>query len=145
MINISHRGNISGPNPERENHPTYILEAAENFDVEIDVWFVNNKFYLGHDQPQYEIALEFLQNYRFWVHCKNIEGLPKLLQKGIHCFWHQTDDVTLTSQGYIWTYPGKQLVEGSIAMIFDRDISTIKNKCAGICSDFIAEIAQDLT
>ena len=24
---IAHRGNISGPNPEKENHPDYILEA----------------------------------------------------------------------------------------------------------------------
>ena len=27
MILISHRGNISGPIPDQENHPNYILKA----------------------------------------------------------------------------------------------------------------------
>ena len=36
MILISHRGNISGPNPERENHPEYIFEALQaGYDVDI--------------------------------------------------------------------------------------------------------------
>jgi hypothetical protein len=36
---IAHRGNTRGPNPEKENHPDYILQAIrEGFDVEIDVW-----------------------------------------------------------------------------------------------------------
>ena len=58
---ISHRGNISGPNPERENHPEYIFEVLQaGYDVEIDVWFVDNKFMLGHDEPQYEFPFELL-------------------------------------------------------------------------------------
>ena len=28
--------------------------------------------------------------------------------KSLNYFWHQTDDFTLTSHGYIWTYPGKK-------------------------------------
>jgi len=51
---ISHRGNLTGPNPERENHPSYILEATANgFEVEIDLWYENGKLILGHDEPQY--------------------------------------------------------------------------------------------
>jgi hypothetical protein len=49
---IAHRGNINGSNPEKENHPDYINEAIKlGHNVEIDVWFINNKFYLGHDDP----------------------------------------------------------------------------------------------
>ena len=34
MILISHRGNLTGKNPERENHPDYIKEALDlGFDV----------------------------------------------------------------------------------------------------------------
>ena len=33
---ISHRGNINGRNPERENSLDYVLEALENYEVEIE-------------------------------------------------------------------------------------------------------------
>ena len=34
---ISHRGNIDGPQPDRENSPNYINEAIEaGYNVEID-------------------------------------------------------------------------------------------------------------
>ena len=52
---ISHRGNTSGPNPEKENSPEYIIAALlAGYEVEIDVWFENGKFMLGHSEPQYE-------------------------------------------------------------------------------------------
>ena len=39
---IAHRGNVNGPNPDKENHTDYINEAIIlGYDVEIDVWFVN--------------------------------------------------------------------------------------------------------
>jgi hypothetical protein len=50
MILISHRGNINGKQPDKENHPLYIFEAIkQGFQVEIDVWFIDGKFKLGHD------------------------------------------------------------------------------------------------
>ena len=53
MIYISHRGNLNGINPKQENKPSYIFNALErSFDVEVDVWFVKGKFYLGHDEPE---------------------------------------------------------------------------------------------
>ena len=51
---ISHRGNTFGINRNDENHPDYILAALEQgYDCEIDLWLINNEFYLGHDEPQY--------------------------------------------------------------------------------------------
>ena len=106
MFLISHRGNINGKNVQKENSPDYILKALSfGYDVEIDVWYVNNKFFLGHDTPQYEISIEFLKNDKLWCHAKNLASLEKMLYNNITCFWHQTDDYTLTSKGYIWTYP----------------------------------------
>ena len=61
MIFISHRGNLSGPNPKLENSINYINEALKKFDVEIDLWFHQRKFYLGHDMPQYEVDINFLK------------------------------------------------------------------------------------
>ncbi len=137
---ISHRGNIDGPNIERENEPLYIFEALEKkFDVEIDVWWKENQFWLGHDKPQYCVKKEFLQNKKLWCHAKNIEALNKMLEdKNIHCFFHQDDDVTLTSKGYIWTYPNQQLTPKSIAVLPEEKINV---KVAGICSDFIMRIS----
>ena len=57
---ISHRGNLNGPNKERENHPDYIWEALQaGYEVEIDVWWVDGKFKLGHDEPQYDFPFQF--------------------------------------------------------------------------------------
>ncbi len=37
MIWIAHRGNLEGPNKERENEPSYLKEAIEaGYDVEVD-------------------------------------------------------------------------------------------------------------
>ena len=137
MILIAHRGNVTGANLDRENSPEYIYEALnKGFNVEIDVWLKKDKWFLGHDMPQYEIELTFLLNNFLWCHAKNIEAFKGMLGRGVHCFWHQKDDVTLTSNGYIWTSPGKQLTTKSICVLPEK--AKYKNmNCAGICSDFI--------
>ena len=112
-ILIAHRGNMDGPNPEKENHPDYIMAAVKaGFDVEVDVWNVDGDFYLGHDKPQYKTSLDFLSNPNFWIHCKDIKSLHYLTECAHcwdfkDCFFHNTDDVTLTLRSWMWTYPGK--------------------------------------
>lgn len=62
MIFISHRGNLNGPNKIEENKIEYIEEALnKKFDVEIDLWFVNKNFFLGHDKPQYKVDKKFFK------------------------------------------------------------------------------------
>jgi hypothetical protein len=136
---ISHRGNLTGRNIDEENSPSYILNAVlKGYDVEIDLWYLNDLFYLGHDAPQYVISYDWLYALKdkLWVHCKNIESLIELVGTKIHYFWHETDTVALTSNGIIWAYPGTQPIKNSIAvspeMYFD-DIS----QCSGVCSDEI--------
>jgi len=142
MILISHRGNLNGVS-SRENRPGYIHNAlVQDFDVEIDVWYVDGNFWLGHDIPQYKIEENFLETPKLWCHAKNIDALYKMTSNSlIHSFWHQDDDVTLTSRGYLWTYPGKQLTEKSICVLpefEDKKSKVILPKnVAGICSDFI--------
>ena len=137
MILISHRGNLSGKSDE-ENHPNHIdIALRQGFDVEIDVWKVNQvEWYLGHDEPQYKVSIDFLKNKKLWCHAKNIEALNKMLKHNIHCFWHQKDDVTLTSKGYMWTYPNKMLTDKSICVLPEKNNENPK-KCFGICSDYI--------
>ena len=137
MILISHRGNLEGKQPEQENNPLYIYNALnKGYEVEIDVWYKDNEFYLGHDEPKYPINLEYLKNNKFWCHAKNIDALNLMLENDIHCFWHQDDDVTITSYGFIWTSPDKKLTEKSICVLPEINNQSI-TKCAGICSDYI--------
>ena len=139
MILISHRGNINGPIPESENNPKYIDNTiCLGYEVEIDMWWVNNKIYLGHDKPQYEVSDEWLSKriHKLWIHCKNTELLNWIKNTSLHYFWHENDTITLTSKNYIWVYPGKQPIIGSIAVMPElyNDDTT---QCDGICSDYI--------
>ena len=66
---IAHRGNTAGPKPERENDPEYLLNAVDKgFDCEVDVWFVNERLWLGHDKPTYPVTQNFISNNAFWNH-----------------------------------------------------------------------------
>ena len=139
---ISHRGNIDGKTFE-ENNPRYILAARDaGYDVEIDVWCIDERYYLGHDEPQYEVDLDFLKMNGFWCHAKNIEALYKMTSEGVHCFWHQEDDVTLTSNGFLWTYPNKDLTPNSICVLPEVQedfFASVYIEFAGICSDYISK------
>ena len=135
---ISHRGNINGINKSRENSIEYIYEALnEGYDVEIDVWYKGGEWFLGHDGPENYVVLGFLKNDKLWCHAKNIDALNEMLKEEIHCFWHQEDDVTLTSKGYMWTYPGKELTMNSIAVLPEEEIEV---EVAGICSDYVVRL-----
>jgi len=138
MIFIAHRGNTEGPNPEKENNPDYILSAIKKgYYAEIDVWVIDRELYLGHDEPQYKIDISFIENNsgNLFCHCKNIFALNLLLQKNIHCFFHNIDDYTLTSKGIIWAYPNRLLTENSIAVMPEWD-DIIPYNCYGVCTDY---------
>ena len=141
MILISHRGNINGKNIPLENNPGYIRDAIHlGYNVEVDIWYHNNTFWLGHDNPEYQIGLYFLleNSDKLWCHAKNIEAIVEMKkEKNINCFWHQKDDITLTSKGYIWAYPGKQPIKNSIAVMPEIHNDNL-DKCIGICSDYIS-------
>lgn len=139
MILISHRGNINGPIPEAENNPEYIDDTIRlGYEVEIDMWWINGRIYLGHDEPQHEISDEWLGERidKLWIHCKNTELLNWIRSTSLHYFWHENDTVTLTSKNYIWAYPGKQPITESIAVMPELNKDNI-NQCIGICSDYI--------
>jgi hypothetical protein len=142
---ISHRGNIDGPNLNYENNPLYIIDAlTSGYDVEVDVWFVDDDFFLGHDKPTYKIEESFLEKDGLWCHSKNIESLEKmLLNKNIHCFWHQEDRFTLTSKNFIWTFPNNILTKNSICVLPEKSNHSYDEIkiCHGVCSDFIKNYA----
>lgn len=139
---ISHRGNINGRIPERENSPDYILEALTlGYDVEVDIWYTLSGWNLGHDEPTYPFNMvKFVQYFdRMWFHCKNLDALNKIIEWDVQYFWHQEDDFTLTSNNYIWTFPGKWLTDRSICVLPEKYL-LLENQlkcCYGICSDYV--------
>jgi hypothetical protein len=144
MILISHRGNIDGRIPEKENHPSYIDAAIKaGYDVEVDLWEITGELFLGHDEPQYPIDFDWLEDRSsvLWIHCKNIEALISCSDDDysmamLNYFWHEEDTVTLTSFNWIWAYPGKQPIKGSIAVMPEINNDNI-SEAGGVCSDFI--------
>ena len=137
MILISHRGNLDGKREEFENHPDYIEDAKKRgFDVEVDVWFTKNNFFLGHDEPQFRVNSEFLEDQKLWCHSKNTDALKELSKLNCHYFWHNTDDYTITSKGFIWIYPGKPILKNGICVMPEKS-KKMNLDCKGICSDFI--------
>jgi hypothetical protein len=140
MILISHRGNINGRLDSWENHPTYITSALEKgYECEIDVWYENGEWYLGHDIPEHKVNHQFISNSKMWCHAKNIDSLNAMLMAGdIHCFWHENDKYTLTSKNYIWAFPGFDVPLGSksICVVPERCNQSVVN-FYGVCSDFI--------
>lgn len=147
MMLISHRGNINGKLPQRENSPDYIDEAIESgYLVEVDLWCIGDSLYLGHDEPQYETNFEWLQERSnwLWLHCKNREALEFTINNRLHCFWHQDDDYTITSNGYVWAYPGKHQAGKNTILVMpeiDWPVDLIHQlPCFGVCSDFVGQI-----
>ena len=151
MIFIAHRGNIDGKKPWAENKSKYIDSAIkQGYDVEIDVWFISETFYLGHDEAQEYIGLDWLleRSDKLWVHCKNIDAVEEFKRleneqniKDINWFWHQNDDVTLTSHGYIWKYPGIPTIKNCIVVMPELNNDSLKD-CIGVCSDNVQDFKR---
>ena len=109
---ISHRGNLDGPS-EHENYPDYIEKAHRKLielgygvcpgQVEVDLWKIDDKLYLGHDAPTYEYDIE-KDRYRSLkiYHLKNKEAILGMLDIGEmadHYFAHVADPYVITSLG----------------------------------------------
>lgn len=139
MIIIAHRANLHGPDPGNENSPSKIKEAISlGYHVEVDVWYINGSIFLGHDGPVHRVQRQLLEDDRVWCHAKNIEALEYLVNNNLHCFWHQSDDCTLTTRGYLWTYPGRQITPKSVCVMpeeFDPPLEDMVC-CAAVCTDY---------
>ena len=139
---ISHRGNLKGSEKSNENKPQQVDLAIKNgFDVEIDLWLINGNFQLGHDRPEYLIDLSWVlsRSKYLWIHCKNIELMDYLTTNRIdlNFFFHQNDDLALTSKFFLWVYPEKTYTKNSILVSNNiDDLSFLDNPPFGVCTDY---------
>ena len=102
------------------------------------------KFWLGHDEPTEAVDREWLKDNDLWCHAKNYNALEAMMAMGIHCFFHQKDDYTLTSYGYMWAYPGKPGGVKTIAVHPEKLSLPEVKKFAGICGDNITTYKEQL-
>ncbi len=143
MIWIAHRGNTCGSNPARENDPEYLTAAlGQGYHVEVDVWWREGVGWrLGHNLPRYDISIGFLCDDRIWCHAKDAVTLQRLLALGVNCFSHWSDQFVLTSNNFLWTYPGATLTDRSIAVLPEKApegwLLTPRVAVVGVCTDNI--------
>lgn len=163
---IAHRGNIDGPDSWNENRPSHIQKALDlGFDVEVDVWynvgngttwatpFEESKIFLGHDTGEYETDIHFLKDPRVWCHAKNMDAFIGLYTAGANVFWTDSDGITITSTGVIWTDVayGRLLdtfeerlvlvdLDGSHTRRMRRSYKTLPKY--RICSDYVGRIKE---
>ncbi len=139
---IAHRGNMNGPDETRENTIAYAIEAIKTgFQVEVDVHYQHNNLYLGHDYFNELVSLAFLAHPMLWCHAKTIKTFNYLLSfPQVHCFFHDADDVALTSRGFLWTFPGKPLTDRSVCVMPEKnDQDPFKIQCYACCSDYVGK------
>jgi glycerophosphoryl diester phosphodiesterase len=149
MILISHRGNLNGRIPERENSLEYIDEAIDmGFYVEIDVRTKENDLYLGHDEPQYLVTLDWLNERSefLYIHVKDFKSLDALIMyNNLKIFFHTLEEhVIINNTKVFWSHDIKNISEKSIIPLLSLDEiklnSHLKNNVFGICSDYIIKL-----
>ena len=148
---ICHRGNTFGPDPDNENKPEVIDYCIrKGYDVEIDLWYYNNKLYLGHDEPTYQVDADYLMlnKDRLWIHCKNLKAsaelnkLDRILFTSFNYFFNDSDNYSLTSLNYIWTYPRsqKEFTYNQVLLDFRPNVNFKKYSelnIHGVCVDYV--------
>lgn len=148
MIFISHRGNLTGPEPEKENRIEFIQAAIDaGYDVEIDVRLLAAAFYLGHDGPEYPVELEWLLDKKdhLWIHTKDFNSMDGLISLDLRVFYHQFEKHTVIGNTRnIWSHDIEEASGKSIIPLISMD-DIIKNngiemKFHGVCSDYIERL-----
>lgn len=141
---ISHRGNYDGVNPERENKPSYIDTAISmGYEVEVDIRYIDGKFYLGHDTPDTLITVTWIEKRKnnIWFHCKNLESAKELSKiENVKFFCHSNDNYVLTSTKHIWVHDLNLPIDDTciIPLLGEQSIKNFKHKVVyAICTDYL--------
>lgn len=154
MLYISYRGIYDGQNFQDANTPNQIGKAFNaGFACMVDVWRVDNKLYLGTDQPLTEVSPNFLKGKKFWINARNVDMQTWLQSQPANYypnyFWFndaEENDPATTSGGQIIT-PGTVPINNQsivfLPEIQDRAMfSTVKLRCYGVCSNYLTFIKR---
>lgn len=133
MLFISHRGNLNGPIPERENSPDYIDEAnSAGFMAEVDIKVIDDQVILGHGEQSYPVSWQWLsqRSERLLLHLKNREAVRVIPDYWSHFryFCNEKDEFSFTSSGFIlcWSKHPNRYGWGSKYMLPLIDLADIE-------------------
>lgn len=136
---ICHRANLFGPS-EYENSIKQAHKCIEyGFDVELDLRFIGNKLFLGHDSPESEIDLNNILEMKsnLWIHCKDVQSLEYFSNTDFNYFWHDTDKYTLTSKNIGWVFPNCAPYKKSVVVLPEIcDYRIDEHEVYGLCTDY---------
>lgn len=138
MLIISHRGNLDGPSKDTENNPNIVAQLLEDkIHVEVDVHAIDGILWLGHDEPTHIVDRHFIKKKGLWVHAKTIATMHVMITEfeGVNAFYHTDEDIVLTTNGKLWTQPGKKLTYKSICVL-PEDTNQDPRGAYGICTDY---------
>jgi hypothetical protein len=146
MLLISNKGNITGPNVLLENTPEYIdFAIQQGYNVKIDFWYHNNKFFLGTNRPKTQIDWDWLTNIKrleyLWINCMDTQTFSFLLENGpsLNFFYNKSDNITITSKGIPWSNITNQYTSNTITCN-DTNI----DKVVGVCSDWVSKWSKQI-
>lgn len=145
MIFISHRGNINDINESLENTHDYIDEAIkQGYEVEIDVWRVDENLFLGHDNPEIPVKLDWLaeRKDKLWIHTKNRQAFEfmTVIDCGFKFFWHTIEPFILTSNKKIWAHDYESIENDRLCIVPLLSLESVLladiRDWYAICTDF---------
>lgn len=142
---ISHRGNITGPILDKENRPSYIdCAIGLGYEVEVDIRYIDDIFYLGHDTADYVISENWIKSRKtnIWFHCKNLQAATALSEMNdqIMFFCHSNDPYVMTSNNYIWVHDLTLPLNTRciIPLLDEKSIMSYNGDTVhGVCTDFV--------
>lgn len=153
MLFISYRGIFDGQNFEDENTINQIGTAFNaGYSCMVDVWRVDDKIYLGSQQPLVEVTAGYIQGNRFWLNARNntmlvwLQSQPQNLYPNYFSVPNPTPAYVTTSSGHQWVFGNVPTNSNSIIVlpeIPDRGLfSTVKLRNYGICSSYLSFIKR---
>ena len=155
MLYISYRGIYDGTNYEDANTPSQLGKAmGMGFSCMIDIWKVDDKFYLGSDQPLTEVTEKYIQGNRWWINARNTamqNWLPTQNQK-LYPNWFYFTTPT-PPPPYVTASNGKLITPGTVPIYNDSVIflpeiddkglfSTVHLRNYAICSTYLTFIRR---
>lgn len=161
---ISHRGNLKGLNPQRENKVWAIEQCIEmGYQVEVDLWVkvvsedneYTNILFLSHDEPkpEDEISEEWLVEHEnsLLIHCKNKEALEYCNESSYaEYFFHDKDRWAYTSNNNLICYGNKNdIVNTKFTIIMmpehhDIKLEDIPRGIYAVCTDYIEKFKDKI-
>jgi len=155
MLYISYRGIYEGNDFQDANTPKQIGKALSyGFACMVDAWRVDDKIYLGNDQPITEVSDKYLQGRKFYINARNTDMQNWLATQpaSLYPSWFFFP-VTPFPPSPVEASNGKLITPGTVpvnntSVIFLPEIddtsllSTVKLKCFGVISNYLTFIRR---